>query len=95
MDSKSPYDGSDNNGINWKNLIRGFLVGRVPLMRQLLQWAEDHGAAEIVNGEVEALGPYADESPSILSHLPWAFLGVNLTGDAREIFGNVPDSQGL
>ena len=37
---------------------------------------------------VRGLQPYLDEDPGVINHLLWGFLGINLTGAARDIFGN-------
>ena len=94
QESRNQFDGS-KGGEAWKVLIRGYLLGKIPMMKHILKWAEDNKTTEIHTGAVGSLGPYLDEDPFVISHLLWAFLNVNLTGKAREVFCNVPDSQGL
>ena len=94
QEAKNTYDGS-KGGEAWKVLIRGYLLGRVPMMKYVLKWAEDHGSNPVTAQGIAGLVDYLDEEPMVLIHLLWAFLNVNLTGAAREIFCNVEDSQGL
>ena len=94
QDSKNQFNGH-KGGEAWKVLTRGYLLGRIPMMKYLLKWAEDQGTNEITLQDLHGLAPHLDEDPAILGHLLWAFLNVNLTGKAREIFCNVGDSQGF
>ena len=94
-ENKNQYDGGDKGGESWKTLIRGYLLGRVPMMKWVLKWAEDFGNNFIDPTHIQSLRNYLDEDPDVLNHLLWAFLNINLTAKAREIFCNVPDSQGL
>ena len=70
-------------------------MGKLPVMKHLLAWAERHGTVPISESEAEALRCHLDECPVVISHLLWAFLNVNLTAAAREIFCNVADSHGF
>ena len=91
QDSKNQYDGG-KGGEAWKVLVRGYLLGKVPMMGHLLKWAEDHGAASVTMESISSLMGQLDEDPFVIGHLLWAFLNVNLTLKAREVFCNVPDS---
>ena len=95
QESRNQYDGGRKGGEAWKVLIRGYLLGKVPMMRYVLKWAEEHGAHEVTAPGIQGLAPFLDEDPHVMSHLLWAFLNVNLVGAAREVFCNVGDSQGL
>ena len=57
QEGKNVYDGGAKGGEAWKVLIRGYLLGRVPMMKFLLKWAEDHGNAPIMPEVVAALAP--------------------------------------
>ena len=65
------------------------------MMGCLLKWAEDHGGNNVTMQGIQQLINFLDEDPFVINHLLWAFLNVNLTGRAREIFCNVQDSQGF
>ena len=41
------------------------------------------------------LRDYMEEDPVVISHLLWAFLGINVTGGAKEMYRNAPTSNGL
>ena len=94
QESKNQFAGV-RGGEAWKVLIRGYLLGRAPIMKFLLKWAEDFGTMEITSDAVQGLKMFMDEDPEVMDHLLWAFLNINLTGAAREIFCNCQDSQGL
>ena len=70
-------------------------MGKLPIMKHLLAWAERHGTVPISESVVDASRCHLDECPVVISHLLWAFLNVNLTAAAREIFFNVADSPGF
>ena len=95
MDSRHQFDGSEKTGETWKTQVKIFLTGRILALKQLLKWSEDHGDAEVTAADVESLRYYMEEDPVVISHLLWAFMGVNLTGAAQAIFGNVEASNGL
>ena len=94
QESKNQYDGG-KGGEAWKVLIRGYLLGKAPMMGHLLKWAEDHGSASVTMESIGTLVGCLDEDPFVIGHLLWAFLNVNLTHKAREVFCNVPDSHGF
>ena len=85
QDSKNQFDGGQKGGEQLKVLIRGYFVGKLPIMKHLLAWAERHGTVPISESEVEALRCHLDECPVVISHLLWAFLKVNFTAAARYI----------
>ena len=70
-------------------------MGKAPMMKHMLRWAESYGSVAITASDIANMVPYLDEDPAVMSHLLWAFLNVNLTQAAREIFCNVPDSEGF
>ena len=94
QETKNQFDGG-KNGISWKSLTRGYLVGRLQMVGELLDWAEKAGKTTISKYDVERLQPYYSEDPLVVDHLLWAWLNSNLTGAAREIFCNVAESRGL
>ena len=57
-------------------------------MSHLLRWAEAHGAMNVFMDGIGNLVGHLDEDPFVISHLLRAFLNVNLTRKAREIFCN-------
>ena len=95
MEARHQFDGSEKTGEGWRGKIRDFLVGRIQVIKWLLKWADDFNTEVVTRAHVESLKPYMDEDRTVINHLLWAFLSVNLTGAAREIFGNAPDSNGL
>ena len=95
QESKNQYDGGNKGGEAWKVFIRGYLLSKVPMMKYMLKWAEDFGTVVITPMNVMSMSMYLDEDPMIMNHLLWSFLNVNLTDAAREIFCNVPDSEGF
>ena len=48
--------------------MKFYFVGRVPVMAQLLEWAERHCKTPISMTEVESLSPYLDEGPVVVNH---------------------------
>ena len=94
QEARNQFNGG-KDGASWKVLIRGYFVGRLPVCKQLLQWAEDYKANVITMQNVQELDGWIEENPMIVNHLLWAFFNVNLVGEAREIFCNVEDSHGL
>ncbi len=94
QESRNQFAGV-RGGEAWKVLIRGYLLGRAPIMKFLLKWAEDFGTMEITSDAVQGLKMFMDEDPEVMDHLLWAFLNINLTDAAREIFCNCQDSRGL
>ena len=93
MDPRHQFDGNEKAGETWKTNVNIFLTGRILALKQLLKWAEDHGDGEVTTADVESLRYYMEEDPVVISHLLWAFMGVNLTGAALAIFGNVEGGQ--
>ena len=63
QDSQNRYGGGPRGGEQWRVLIRGYLLGRVPMMKYALKWAEDFGNNEISLMAVESLRPLLDEDP--------------------------------
>ena len=76
-------------------LMRGYFVSKVPMMSCVIKWIEDHGGSDVTADGIGGLRSFLDEDPYVMSHLMWGYLNVNLTAKAREIFCNVPDSQGF
>ena len=57
QESRNQFDDS-KGGEAWKVLIRGYLLGKIPMMKHILKWAEDSKTTEIHTGAVGSLGPY-------------------------------------
>ena len=70
-------------------------MSKVPIVKQLLQWAEDFRKSVITTEHVDMLEPFMDESPRVVNHLIWGYLALNLTGLAHDIFANVEEFNGL
>ena len=83
------------DGHGWREFIRCYLIGRLPAVKHVLKWAEQHRGKEIATAEVANLRAHMDEDPVVVGHLLWAFFNVNLTDKARDIFCNVEESHGL
>ena len=94
QETRNQFDGG-KTGSSWKSLTRGYLVGRLQMVGDLLDWAEKAGKVGIDKQDVEKLQPYYSEDPLVADHLLWAFFNSNLIGAAREIFCNVAESRGL
>ena len=60
------FDG-DKNGENWKGKTRNYFCGLLPVMKHLLEWAEEFGKAEITQKDVEDLRGSFDEDPVVIS----------------------------
>ena len=95
LDARNQYDGGEKNGESWRINTKDFIVGRMYAAKKLLEWAEEHNVTEVKEEEVQKLRPYMDEDPVVINHLLWAFLGINLTGSAKEMYRNTPSSNGL
>ncbi len=94
QEGRNQYGGG-KDGASWRILIRGYFVGKMPVCKQLLQWAEEFKNVAITMQDVQNLAGWMEEDPGVISHLLWAFFNINLIGEAREIFCNVEDSHGL
>ena len=46
QESKNQFDGG-KGGEAWKVLIRGYLLGKIPMMKYVLKWAEDSKSVEV------------------------------------------------
>ena len=68
QDAKNQYGGL-KNGEQWKVLIRGYMIGKLPMTKYILKWAEDFGTREILPGDVASIKPYLDEDPLVVDHL--------------------------
>ena len=75
------------------------LIGRAPDMQSLLQWAEYRNRTEnplpIIRADVDAQVTVNGIDPTVLDGHLWAFLNLNLTGQAKELSNNVPSMHGL
>ena len=60
QDSKNQFDGGQKGGEQLKVLIRGYFVGKLPIMKHLLAWAERHGTVPISETMVLGLKPHLD-----------------------------------
>ncbi len=94
QETRNQFNGG-KDGASWRVLIRGYIVGKLPMAKWLLQWAEDYKAVGIPMADVNALAARMEEDPIVINHLLWAFFNINLVNEAREIFCNVEDSHGL
>ena len=94
QEKQNQWDGKAD-GHGWKEFIRCYLIGRMPQVKHVLKWAEQHQACEIATTSVAQLRPHMDEDPVVINHLLWAFFNVNLVDKARDIFCNVEESHGL
>ena len=95
MDIRHQYDGNEKAGEQWKTGTKIFLIGRIMILKEMLKWAEDHDNTMVTAEATQSLQVHMAEDPTVVSHLLWAYLGVNLTGAAREIYGNVEQGNGL
>ncbi len=76
-----------------------YLIGRAPGIETLLKWAESRNLQRdpqpIDRNEVGVQTTPNGVDPSVLDGHMWGFLNLNLTGQAKEIFNNVPPMHGL
>ena len=70
-------------------------MGCLPVVKDLLDWAERSGKIPLTEEAVRNLAPHMEEDPMVVNHLLWAFFQSNLVGAAKEIFDNVSEFQGL
>ena len=94
---ENKYDEKDEQA--WMNSTRAYLIGRNPVMDNMLTWAEAHGENHIDNADIarlrDNLGLMTDLEPSVASSGLWAFLNLIFTGDAIEQFQNVEKLNGF
>ena len=92
------YDGSKNGEV-WRTDTMNYLIGRAPDIEGLLRWAESRNLQQdpppISRTEVNLQVTPNGVDPSVLDGHLWGFLNLNLTGQAKEIFNNVPTMHGL
>ena len=76
-----------------------YLIGRAPDMDSLLRWAEYRNRQEdpkpITRKDVDMQVTVSGIDPSVLDGHLWAFLNLNLTNQAKDVFHNVPGVHGL
>ena len=76
-----------------------YLIGRAPDMLELLQWAESRNVGSdpkpITSADVRVLTTVNGVDPNVLDGHLWAFLNLNLTGQAKEVFNNTTVMHGL
>ena len=94
LEKVNQYDGG-KTGHSWKSLIKGYLVGKLPVMGKLLTWAEEFKKVPITGDHVMNLRMTMEDDPIVVAHLLWAFFNLNLVGEAREIFSNIEASHGF
>ena len=95
-DKDLQYDGNDNTGPRWITKTRKYFIGRAPDVKPMLKWAEARGDEPISEDDIKAAGLVMGEAdPMILNHHVWAYLNLNLIGNAELIFNNVKDENGL
>ena len=68
QESKNQFAGV-RGGEAWKVLIRGYFVGRLPVCKQLLQWAEEFKGNSIAMQDVQGLAGWMEEDPVVINHL--------------------------
>ena len=87
------FDGKNKAGL-WRRKISAYLITKYPEMSELLEWVEQKVVA--VDSKVPKGCKKIDHQDSVaLGRHRWGFLNVNLTGDAYEVFGNIPRGDGL
>ena len=75
----------------WWRTTRNYMIDKSSDLLTLLKWAEDQMDDTITNTAVKALGPtlMLNEDPSVMSRHVWAYLNLNLTGEANIAFNSV------
>lgn len=97
QDSKNQYNGSADTGPSWRIFTRNYLMGAMPEVKLLFQWAEDMQYQEITLEATKTLHEkfMLENDPVTMSHHLWRFLNLNLTGDAKLMHQNTELSNGL
>ena len=92
------FDG-DKVGEKWRTDTMNYLIGRAPDIESLFLCAEHRSRQDdprpIQRNEVDAQSTVNGIDPSVLDGHLWAFLNLNLTHQAKEVFNNVPSMHGL
>ncbi len=90
------FDGS-KGGVQWKGKLERYLISRVPVLKELLEWVEGEDL-EVVTVErlKEAVGARLDENQLLsLNGAIWGFLSSALSGSAETIFKRAETLNGL
>ena len=72
QDPKNQFDGG-KTGTEWRSKTRGYLMGCLPITKDLLDWAERPGKTPLIAEAVPSLAPHMEEDPMVVNHLLWAF----------------------
>ena len=92
------YDGAKAGGA-WRTGTVNYLIGRPPDTQHLFQYAESRNVGSepkpITSADVSGLTNVNGVDPNVLDGHLWAFLNLNLTGQAKEVFNNVTVMHGL
>ena len=92
-------DGSADTVDRWRHKVRGYLIGKVPALLTLLDWAErqEHRAitTDAVLAEVSRAGTMTPTEASIVNGAVWTFLQMCTSGGASDVMNLVPELNGL
>ena len=84
---------NDKNATQWRLLTRNYWVGRTPHMKTFLDWIDRQPDDEITYDILKQVKDSCELMVDIdildASMQMWAYLNMNLQGDALEIFNNV------
>ena len=90
------YDGV-RNGLRWKVKLTNHIISRVPILKEILDWAESQDLQPIDRSLFREAthGHLTDEQRMTVQASVWGFLAACLSGSAETHFMRAPQLNGL
>ena len=97
LDSRYQYNGSKEQGAQWREKTRGYLISKSPALFKLLPWAESQDHTEITGSRICAVvGARLDHNElELLNIALWGFLSTCTSSTAETIFNSAEKLNGL
>ena len=97
LDARYQFNGSKENGAQWRERTRGYLISKSPALYKLLAWAEAQDQQQIEVGHImAAAGNSAPQGDiELLNIALWGFLATCTNGTAETVFNSGAKLNGL
>ena len=89
--------GDASDGERWKKKVRGYFITKCSDLKLILDWAEEQDAIHITRKAVDDAAQrwMINYGVHDLSHAVWGFLNLCVHGEAREVFDDAEEGDGL
>ena len=89
--------GSAADGDSWRKKVRGYFISKCSDLKPILNWVESKDAEEITAKAVNdaAMEWMIQYGVHDLSHAIWGFLTLCVHGEARDVFDDADEGDGL